>query len=260
MIFYLSCTGNTLWAVQQLAAATGERTVHIPECPTGTLHYSLAPHERIGFCFPVHGWRVPRIVKEMISRLDIAAEGHYVYSLCTCGDDIGETFDLLRQQLATVNIPLQATCSLVMPETYVGLPFMDVDTPEKENAKIQASQAVLTQFTDYVIRREAIHFHIITGRAPRLKTRVLGRYFTQRLITDRPFHVDSQRCVKCGLCADVCPVHNIIGGKGHEPQWKHNDSCLACFSCFHHCPHHAIEYGRRTKNKGQYFFRKNSHS
>ena len=109
MILYLSCTGNTLWAVRQLAAATGERIINIPDCPKGPLQYHLADNERLGLCFPVHGWRVPKIVCEAISRLDISLKGHYVYSLCTCGDDIGETFDLLRKQLAAVNIPLHAS-------------------------------------------------------------------------------------------------------------------------------------------------------
>ncbi len=256
MILYLSCTGNTLWAVRQLAAATGERIINIPDCPKGPLQYHLADNERLGLCFPVHGWRVPKIVCEAISRLDISLKGHYVYSLCTCGDDIGETFDLLRKQLAAVNIPLHASCSLIMPETYVGLPFMDVDTPQKEQAKIKASQKILTKFIDMVVRREPTNYHIITGQAPHLKTRVLGGYFTKRLITDKPFRVDSQRCVKCGICTNVCPVHNILGSAGKEPQWLHNGRCLACFSCYHHCPQHAIKYGWRTKGKGQYFFGK----
>ena len=83
-----------------------------------------------------------------------------------------------------------------------------------------------------------------------------GKYFVDHLVTDRPFWVDSQRCVKCGICADVCPVHDVLGGLGYEPQWRHDGSCLSCFTCYHHCPHHAIEYGRQTKHKGQYFFKK----
>ncbi|MCI7256823.1 MAG: ferredoxin, partial [Prevotella sp.] len=27
-----------------------------------------------------------------------------------------------------------------------------------------------------------------------------------------------------------------------------------CLSCYHHCPHHAINYGNITKKRGQYFF------
>jgi len=59
------------------------------------------------------------------------------------------------------------------------------------------------------------------------------------------------------LCAEVVPAADIEGGKGQEPTWKHNGSCLTCFACYHHCPQHAIEFGRQTKKKGQYWYGRN---
>ena len=91
----------------------------------------------------------------------------------------------------------------------------------------------------------------------RINSRIIGAYFVNQLVTDKPFHVKSERCVKCGICADVCPMNDITGGLGYEPVWKHNNSCVTCFSCYHHCPHHAIEFGRQTQKKGQYFYKKN---
>ncbi|MFW5518323.1 MAG: ferredoxin, partial [Segatella copri] len=37
--------------------------------------------------------------------------------------------------------------------------------------------------------------------------------------------------------------------------WLHHKDCLTCFTCYHHCPHHAIEFGKQTRKKGQYFFK-----
>ena len=73
----------------------------------------------------------------------------------------------------------------------------------------------------------------------------------------RPFRVDAEKCIKCGKCAAVCPVGDISFKKGCTPQWKHNGKCLSCFACYHHCPTRAIEYGGRTKGKGQYYYEKN---
>ena len=28
--------------------------------------------------------------------------------------------------------------------------------------------------------------------------------------------------------------------------------CTSCLACYHVCPKHAVQYGRRTKRKGQY--------
>ena len=55
--------------------------------------------------------------------------------------------------------------------------------------------------------------------------------------------------------ANVCPVGDIKGGHGTYPEWLHHKDCLTCFTCYHHCPHHAIEFGRQTQKKGQYFYK-----
>ncbi len=254
MIFYFSGTGNTRWVAQQVSQATGEKLVYIPDHPTGVLSPHLAEGERIGFCFPVHGWRPPMLVKEFISRLRLQAQGHYVYAICTAGDNIGETIEILEKDLRQVGINLDSAFSLIMPESYVGLPFMDVDTDAKEQAKKKDAASQLNLFLPLILDRTQGMRLLDKGRWPRINSRILGGFFTHHLITDKPFHVEADRCVKCGLCANVCPVHDIIGGHGQAPEWRHNGSCLTCFTCYHHCPQHAIEYGRRTQHKGQYYF------
>lgn len=254
MIFYFSGTGNTRWAAQQLAEATQDQLMYIPEHPYGSIEIELQPDERVGFCFPVHAWRPPKIVRDFLSRLVLKTSGHYVYALCTEGDNIGETFDILRKDLQAVDIHLDAVSTLIMPESYVGLPFMDVDKPENEERKIEEAKEHLKEIIKMVVQRQPGEYHIVKGRWPRINSRLLGSYFNKYLITDKPFRVNDDRCVKCGICADVCPVHDIIGGLGYSPQWRHDGTCLTCFTCYHHCPHHAIEFGRYTKGKGQYFF------
>ena len=105
MIFFFSGTGNTRWAAEQLAAATGERLIAIAEAAPGTCTYELQPGERVGFCFPVHGWQPPRIVRQFIRRLKLQRAGGarpYCYALVTCGDSIGRTMEMLDEELRTV--------------------------------------------------------------------------------------------------------------------------------------------------------------
>ncbi len=254
MIFYFSGTGNTRWAAQQLSKATREQLIYIPNHPTGDISPELSEGERIGFCFPVHGWRPPMLVRKFISRLRLQSAGHFTYALCTAGDNIGETIEILEKDLQQVDVRLDAAFSLIMPESYVGLPFMDVDTDGNEQAKKSQATERLREFTPLIVNRTKGVRRLDKGRWPRINSRIIGGFFTRHLITDKPFHVDGERCVKCGLCATVCPVHDILGGHGQMPQWRHDGSCLTCFTCYHHCPQHAIEFGRRTQKKGQYYF------
>lgn len=258
MIFYFSATGNTKWAAEQIMATTRDRMQPMTTADTD-VEISLEEGERLGFCFPVHGWRPPLIVRQFISRLKVNnLQGHFVYALCTAGDTIGETLDIFASDLKARGINLDAGSSLLMPESYVGLPFMDVDTPEREAEKIETSQIRLNRMIDDIMHCRPFRSQPDRGRWPRINSRLIGSFFVNRLVTDKPFHVVEDRCIKCGKCADVCPVNDIKGGRGLTPEWLHNGHCLTCFNCYHHCPTHAIEFGSRTKNKGQYFFGRNN--
>ncbi len=254
MIFYLSDTGNTGWAAKTIAERTSDRLLFIPELlRSSSTTFELRGGENLGLCFPVHGWRPPMIVREFINRLRINTDGHYVYALCTAGDNIGETMDILSKDLSEKGIRLNASFSLIMPESYLGLPFFNVDSPNKERAKQETAEKKLNGYLREIVDKREVR-HLVCGHWPHLNSRLLGGFFVRHLITDKKFAVDSRRCVKCGICADVCPTKNVIGGLGYEPKWKHDGSCIACFACYHHCPHHAIDYGSLTKHKGQYFF------
>ncbi|MCR5076993.1 MAG: EFR1 family ferrodoxin [Prevotella sp.] len=274
MIFYFSGTGNSRWAAKTLASQTGDTLVSIPEVIKDNCQFTLRKEEHVGFIFPIHGWRVPRIIREFLKKLTFVSNDidlssacgrHYCFCMVTAGDSIGKAMERFRQQLSAVpagqQLTLEAVCSLIMPESYVGLPGMDVDSKEKEQEKKEVACKELKTFSEAILQhRTAIQgtpwgWQLLRrGPVPSFFSGPVGGFFEKYLITDKPFRVDSSRCVKCGICANVCPVSDIKGGLGLEPEWLHNGKCLTCFSCYHHCPHHAIEFGKRTEKKGQYFY------
>ena len=287
MIFYFSGTGNTKWAASKLAAATREDLISIaPYMRADDSSHNLAEpfilkeNERLGFVFPVHGWRVPKLVREFICKMkiqrepsDASAENKakaddclknrpFAYCVCTAGDSIGLTIENLNEVISQ-NPSLQAlgitevssSYSLIMPESYIGLPFMDVDPKEREiRKKENAAQELAVVCEEIFDRKEGIN-RLVKGPIPWFFTKVVGGFFENVLITDKRFHVEKDRCVKCGICANVCPVGDIKGGHGEYPVWLHHKDCLTCFTCYHHCPHHAIEFGNQTQKKGQYYFK-----
>ena len=256
MIFYFSGTGNTRWAAEQLAAATQERLLFIPEELKTACEYTLQEDERIGFCFPVHGWQPPHIVRQFISRLRLTHHSSlahpYAYALCTCGDSTGLAMTMLAKELREKGIELQSCQSLIMPESYVCLPFMYTDTPQREGEKKDQAKVELQKFIEVVQNRQIGYSQLTLGLTPWTFSHVIGAYFNRFMITDKKFTVDADVCLHCGKCAKVCPVGNIVFD--NTPSWKNDSSCTCCLSCYHHCPVHAINYGRITRKRGQYYF------
>lgn len=257
MIFYFTGTGNTRFVASQLAEATGERLVPIADAVVGNdYEYQLAPDERIGFCFPIHGWRPPFIVRDFIKRLCLNGYiDQFCFAFATCGDDVGLTFDYLTEDLKAIGITLDSVYSVIMPETY-NFPIIDqIDTPESAERKIaEAREHLAVMIPDIVERKRGVK-NVNKSRWPRTNSVLLGGFFLKHWVTDCKFTVDTAACIRCGKCQQVCPVGNIDCSNGNPPEWQHNGLCTTCFACYHHCPAHAIDFAGRTRGKRQYFFK-----
>jgi 2-oxoglutarate ferredoxin oxidoreductase subunit delta len=60
------------------------------------------------------------------------------------------------------------------------------------------------------------------------------------------YHIDSDRCKGCGLCAAVCPkkvlqISDEINTKGYFPIYQaHPENCIFCSTCCIMCPEVAL--------------------
>ncbi len=251
MIFYFSGTGNTKWVAQQLAEATQEELVYIPDEMRKTAAvYTLKEGERLGFCFPTHGWQPPRIVRDFIRRSTFKTnDSNFVYAVTTCGDDNGFAMRILNKELRQKGLKAESAFAVLMPESNVCFSFLHLDTPEREKEKIERAKVTVAHIAEVVKERKKGVEELIKGPIPFTYTYILGGYYNKHLITDEKFWVDENACISCGLCAKLCPVDDI---EGLPPRWKHDGSCTNCLACYHHCPQHAIHWGKMKR--GQYYF------
>lgn len=251
MIFYFSGTGNTKWVAQQLAKATGEQLLYIPdELKKGSMDYTLQDDERLGFCFPTHGWQPPRIVRDFIRKATFHHTS-YVYAVTTCGDNMGHAMRILNKELAVKGLQAESTFAVLMPESNVCFSFLHLDTPEREKQKKEQAKETVAHICQVIKERQKGVNELIKGAIPYTYTYIIGGYYNKHLITDEKFWVDQEACTQCGLCAKLCPVDDI---EGLPPHWKHDGSCTNCLACYHHCPQHAIHWGKMKR--GQYYFNK----
>ena len=249
MIFYYSGCGNSRFIAKSIAEALNDKLVFIPEAQReGKFEYNLAENETLGFVYPIYSWRPPHLVEEFVNDLKINGKPSYVWTAVTCGDNVGETEKIFRKELETIGLNLDAAFCFKMPNTYVNMVGMSVDKPEIANEKIANAKEKLPKVID-IIKHHAKYSDMIKGGLSSFKSNVIGSGF-YKWASDKPFF-STDDCISCGMCAKVCPLQNITLENG-RPVWHGN--CNTCDACYHYCPKNAIQYGKKTKGKGQYHF------
>ena len=128
---------------------------------------------------------------------------------------------------------------------------LDLDSEEekKELEKKKLDEAVgrVEEINDSITGKK-IGFHCNEGSFPWFKTKVLNPLFNRFMTSAKPFYATDD-CIGCKRCERICPVGNVVM-IGWRPVWGMD--CTSCLACYHVCPKHAVQYGRRTKRKGQY--------
>ena len=265
MIFYYSGCGNSRHVAETLAAGLNDTLIFIPEAAReGRFEYEVAEDERLGFVFPVYSWAPPKLVLDFIEKLKVKvgpstlrqAQGpqgsgtlNYLYFACTCGDNCGHTERVFRKAVEEKSWSLSACFSVQMPETYIGMAGFKLDTSKNAQLKINRSDDMLTRYIPRLINKE--HFsEMVVGSLAWLKTYLVNPGFNRSATDDSKYYV-TEACIHCGKCVEVCPLKNITLEEGC-PKW--NGNCTMCMACYHHCPTNAIQYGKATEGKGQYYF------
>ena len=250
MIFYYSGCGNSRFIAKSIADSLGEALIFIPEAQRENCYeYTLAEGEKIGFVYPIYSWRPPHLVEEFVNDLKINGKPSYVWTAVTCGDNVGETENIFRKELKDKGLYLNAAFCFRMPNTYVNFMWMSVDKPEVAEEKIATAREKLPKVIE-MIQSGTAFSDMIKGGLPRFKSNVIGSGF-YKWASDKPFF-STDECISCGMCVKVCPMQNITLENG-RPVWRGN--CNTCDACYHYCPKHAIQYGKKTRGKGQYYFK-----
>lgn len=249
MVFYFSGTGNSLQAAKNIADYNGEDLVSVSEKINSgeqLFEYSLSDNETIGFVFPVYAWGPPGMVLEFIDRLKFNnLSNQYIFSVATCGGNIGNTMKSLDSRLAAKGMKLSGGFSVKMPNNYIIMG--DVDSKEVEKEKLDAAEKTLLDINRSIEKRETGVFRVEKGFLPGLLTGVVNPLFNKNALGTQKFYADDN-CTGCGLCEKVCNTRTIKLEK--KPLW--GGKCTQCLACINYCPVKAIQYGKGTIKKGRY--------
>lgn len=249
MIFYFSGTGNSLYAARTIAEHNDEELVSIAAAinsSDNSFEYTLKENEIIGFVFPVYAWGPPKMVLDFIDNLKLNNyKDNYIFSVATCGENIGNTMKVLASALKKKDLTLFSAFSIRMPNNYIIIG--DVDSKEVENEKLLKAKDTLKNINKIIAEKGKWVFELIKGPVPALLTTVVNPLFNKGTMHTERFYAND-KCTGCGICERVCNCKNIKVTE--KPKW--GKKCTQCLACIHYCPSKAVQYGKATEKKGRY--------
>lgn len=233
VIFYLSGSGNSLYAAKQIAEG-------LEACRLETIgSYLRNPYtvkdEVVGIVNPVYCFALPPMMAKFIEALQ--AKPNYCFGVVTMGGNQGRALKQMSEALAAKGIALNYGQTVLMPDNFFGIPV------DKREAQLKAAKPVIAKIAGEVAEGKADLSVVKEAMLWKLfGTSASWWYLKNRLKFD-VMTVDADKCVGCGICAEVCQMENIklVDGK---PEFGNN--CASCLGCFHWCPQSAISAGKLT--------------
>ena len=219
-IYYFSATGNSLTTAQKLAERLDNCTL-VPAASVMNRAKVIDDSDAVGFVFPVYYGNMAYPMRAAIEKLVLKPEA-YVFSVATYRGHAGKAAQRLDALLRTRGQKLSLALGVPMP----GNSF--INPPEKDQEYLNGQKAAVDALIAPILNRET------------------QDYSTDELLPITPvgypnnfrgIAAEEDKCIGCGVCAQVCPMNNIriVGGKAQI-----GDDCSTCLACFHWCPAEAI--------------------
>jgi len=238
IVFWFSGTGNSLKAAKDIA-----NILHDCELVsmTGPAPCLGGDYDRIGFVFPLYCFGIPAVVRRFLEEIDLSKQrGIYMYAIVTrsarAGNDLAQVNAILNKKGLRLHYGVKL---LAAPNCIVLHPL-----PKNQDRFIKRQDDEMATIIHEVIHKERNSIesgNFLLELIYKLGMKDIPRY-------DRKFNV-SEACVSCGLCAEICPVGNIVMEEG-RPAFQHR--CELCLGCIHWCPEKAINCGKVTRKRGRY--------
>ena len=244
VLYYFSATGNSIIVARDIAAEFKDAQL-VPI----TKALSIDSQEQapaVGIIFPVYMFGLPLIVADFLKAIKVKPDA-YVFSVATLGGLPGRAHSLAKKILKARGIKLSSGFSVTMPGNYT--PLYGAIAKELQEGMFQREKVKAREIAQSVRERRTGIMEEKPLFANLLLYTLLYMAGSRQIPGSAKGFWITDVCIKCGRCAEVCPVVNIeiVDGK---PRWF--DHCQHCMACLQWCPVEAIQYKKATIGKKHY--------
>ncbi len=244
-IYVFSGTGNTLLIANKIA----ENLIKDASCACEVFRMestdpkSVKQNSLIGIGFTVACWNTYPFVRKWIDDMP-QSDGTEVFLFNTMGDSSLNMLSQISKILRKKGYVVTALQEFVMPNN-----FLLIEPQEKKNRKTAAAFAKAETFAKDITSetRKSVKSGLLPAMAFIVTTFLIKTWkfkIWQKIIK---FKIDKNKCTKCGICSEICPVGNISMPAAGFPEF--GARCQFCLRCISYCPQQAMKSRLLYKNK-----------
>ncbi len=234
-VYYFTATGNSLWVAKGISSDI--ESIAQVDFASG---YVAQDDEAIGIVCPTYGFTPPQMVQDFMSSTEF--DTPYLFVIGTYGDRYGKFPEVVRGLFKGGKAPDYINCiKMVDNAVHAGYKMQEQLAMLPERRVDERLEVIKAD----VAERKA---YSIPAANPVLSALVLGAEpLTRNQRGGRVISVDDDACVRCGMCAKVCPAGNIVVDERVEIGM----TCELCLACVHNCPKGAVHI-RHESNSDRY--------
>ena len=245
LMLYFSGTGNSKYIANTFSKKMNASCHSIEE--KIDFKYEIKKHDTIAFCYPVYASNVPRIMREFVTRNVESLKDKKLIIFCTqlmfSGDGARVFTDLLPEGYGKVIYAEHFN----MPNNICNSGIFSIKNGEKTKKYIKAAQKKIDRICNDLQKGK------IKLRGFNKVSNIMGKgqgvHWSEIEEKNKSSVQVDEGCIKCGLCARLCPMKNL---NLTTKEIVHNDNCILCYRCVNACPKKAITVLIHTKPKEQY--------
>lgn len=223
-ICYFTATGNSLYVARRI----GGDLLSIPELMKNN-QLSISD-DAVGIVCPVYAGQMPKMVHRFLEKATIKT--NYFFFVYTFGMSDSVARPNAEVIAKKAGLDLKYVNSIKMVDNY--LPGF-----EAKNQIETAGAKKIEEHIDEVRRdiesrtKKTVPINAFT------KAEMAVMHTMEKMIvkeTAAQKYIVNDKCIRCGICAKVCPADNITVTDHVE----FSNHCEVCYACLHNCPQNAI--------------------
>ena len=233
IMFYFSGTGNSKYLAESFCKKTKSKAYSIEE----ELDFKALVKENkfIGFCYPIYGSRIPKIMREFATNLKDELKGKKVILFATQNIFSGDGARVFTDLFPANHFEVVLAEHFLMPNNVSNLFFYPL-AGEKRLAKYRRDlQAEINKICAELRRgiRRKRGFNPISRGLGLIQGGVFP--FIEEQAKDKVKILNP--CNSCGHCVSICPANNF---KIEQNRILPKGECFLCYRCINQCPKAAI--------------------